>query len=75
MPTVKIKSLVPYILEPSDYLFLTSRLNQPLRVMGLNWDYDEGKVSIITVYRDDGEDLTVITLFPEANQLEYELSL
>lgn len=76
MPTVKIKSLVPYILEPEDYLFLTSHLNQPLHVMGLNWNYDEGKVNIITVYRDDDpDDLRCITLFPEANQLVYELEV
>ena len=76
MPTVKIKSLVPYILEPEDYLFITSHLNQPLRVMGINWNYDEGRVNIITVYRDDHpDDLTCITLFPEANQLVYELEV
>lgn len=74
MPTVKIKSLVPYILEPEDYLFLTGHLNKPLRLMGLNWNYDEGRVNIITVYRDDDpENLRALTLFPDANQLVYEL--
>lgn len=71
MTAIKIKSLVPYLIEPDDYLFITSRLNQPLHVMGLNWDY-EGNITIITVYRDDTDNHSVITLFVGANQLDYE---
>lgn len=74
MPTVKIKSLVPYILTPDEYLFITSRLSQPLHVMGLNWDY-KGRINIITIYRDDNDTYRAITLFPDSNRLDYELSL
>lgn len=60
-----------YLLDPIDWDFITTHLNQPLVVLTLNFD-DTGELYAITVsvgnvYGDS------IILFIEGNEVEYKL--
>ena len=74
MATVCIKSMNnKNILSDRDVKFIKDNLNKPLQLNSIDW-FDDGRVCSITVFRTDGYG-RIVTLFPDSNELEYEVTL
>ena len=71
MPTIKIKSIKHRsTLSDEDYIFILDNLEKDLPLMSINYMPD-GVPFSFAVYKSDKE---VISLFVDANKLEYRLS-
>ena len=71
MLTVKIRSINEQgILTNDDFAWIINHLNKPLRIMGLNFNNDDGNVWLITVYKEDN---SIITLFVNTNEIKFTI--
>lgn len=71
MLTVKIHSINKQgILTDEDFAWIINHLNKPLRIMGLNFNNDDGNVWLITVYKEDNN---IITLFVNTNEIKFTI--
>lgn len=57
------------ILSEENYCWMIEHLNMPLQVMSLNVSQGDDEPWSITVYKEDGE---IVSLFTDTNRLEYE---
>lgn len=70
MATIRIKNIGRRdILKDEDYRFICDNINEPLRIMSINYDR-EGNVWSIAVYKGDSD---CVSLFVDTNALEYEI--
>ena len=71
MLTVRIHSINDQgVLTDEDFAWVRRHLNKPLRIMGLNFNRDDGNVWLITVYKGKND---IISLFVNTNRIKFTI--
>lgn len=74
MASVSIKSIGKQnILTDSDFNYVKSNLNKPLQLNSIDW-FDTGMVCSISFFCQNHR-RRIIVLFPDSNDVEYEVTL